>query len=84
MSQPDWILQNRGFAQELYFPSQRIQLAFLTITPLAIKCSAPLMIGHKQGTNYREPKHGGPDRLLMFLVLAFVGMVLLRAFWLFH
>ena len=32
----------------------------------------------------RSPDHGGPDRLLMFLVLAFIGLVLLRVFWFFH
>jgi hypothetical protein len=31
-----------------------------------------------------NPKRGGPDRLLMFLVFSFIAMVLLRAFWLFH
>jgi hypothetical protein len=42
------------------------------------------MTGREQNRNYRESKHRGPDRFLMFLVLAFIGMVLLRAFWLFH
>jgi hypothetical protein len=42
------------------------------------------MTDNEQRPGYRDPKKGGPDRLLMFLVLAFVGMVLLRAFWFFN
>jgi hypothetical protein len=42
------------------------------------------MTENEQRSDYRRPKRGGPDRLLMFLVLAFVGMVLLRAFWFFN
>jgi hypothetical protein len=42
------------------------------------------MTGHEQRHTYRDPKHGGPDRLLMFLVLSFIGLVLLRAFVLYH
>jgi hypothetical protein len=42
------------------------------------------MTDNEQRPGYRDPKQGDPDRLLMFLVLAFVAMVLLRAFWPFH
>ena len=47
-------------------------------------CYRDGMTENEQIRGYRDPKRGGPDRLLIFLVLAFVGMVLLRAFWLFH
>jgi hypothetical protein len=42
------------------------------------------MTSHEQGPGYPDPQHGGPDRFLMFLVLSFIGMVLLRAFVLFN
>ena len=42
------------------------------------------MTGYGQSPDYGNPMHGGPDRLLMFLILALIGMVLLRAFWVFH
>ena len=42
------------------------------------------MTGYGQSPDYGNPMHGGPDRLLMFLILAFIMMVLLRAFWVFH
>jgi hypothetical protein len=42
------------------------------------------MTGHREGPDYREPKHGGPDRLLMGLFLGFIFLLLLRAFWLFN
>jgi hypothetical protein len=41
-------------------------------------------IGHERHPGYRDRKHGGPDRLLMFLVLSFVGMALPRAFVFFN
>ena len=59
----------------------------LTVRPGGSKLltdTADGMTDNEQRPGYRDPKKGGPDRLLMFLVLAFVGMVLLRAFWLFH
>ena len=39
------------------------------------------MTDHEQNRHYRVPKHRRPDRLLMFLVPAFIGKALLRAFW---
>jgi hypothetical protein len=42
------------------------------------------MTSYEQRPYYRDPRHGGPDRLLMFLVLSFIGMMLLRAFVLFN
>ena len=42
------------------------------------------MTGNEQRPGYRDPKQGGPDQLLIFFLLAFVGMVLLRAFWFFN
>jgi hypothetical protein len=42
------------------------------------------MTDREQNRDYGDSKPRGPDRLLMFLVFSFVGMVLLRAFWLFH
>jgi hypothetical protein len=41
------------------------------------------MTDREQHRDHREPKRGGPDRFLMFFVLAFIGKVLLRAFWVF-
>jgi hypothetical protein len=46
--------------------------------------TADRMTDNEQRPGYRGPKQRGPDRLLMFLVLAFVGMVLLRTFWFFN
>jgi hypothetical protein len=42
------------------------------------------MLDREQHRDYREPKRGGPDRLLMFLVFVFIIGVLLRAFWVSH
>jgi hypothetical protein len=42
------------------------------------------MTDNEQRPGHRDPEQGGPDRFLIFLVLAFVGMVLLRAFWFFN
>jgi hypothetical protein len=42
------------------------------------------MTGREQNRDYGHSKPRGPDRLLMFLVLAFIGMVVLRAFWILH
>jgi hypothetical protein len=40
----------------------------------------PGVTDHEQRHSYRDAKRGGPDGFLMFLVLAFIGMALLRAF----
>lgn len=41
------------------------------------------LTAHDPRSEHGSPKHGGPDRLLMFLIFSFIVMVLLRVFVLF-